>query len=160
VTPSPSAGLRSHFDPDLMVSIELPDDWDIGSTDEFPLLLLAPIDQGFRANVGFSQRALDPPTEEGFLAAIDQLKTEQARDFDGYELVGERRHVQDGWPAYLVRCRWDLEEGPTRVAQVAALYAVGPTRIVEVHSTALVALETSYLPVFQQILDSMRFVVT
>ncbi len=160
MTASRPAGVRSYFDPDLMVSLELPDDWETGATDDFPLVLLAPADHGFRANVGFSQRALDPPTKDGFVAAIEQLKSEQERDFAGYELVGERRHVQDNCPAYLVRCRWDLDEGSTRVAQIAALYAAGPERIVEVHATALAELESEYLPVFQQVLDSLRFVPT
>jgi hypothetical protein len=156
-TPHP-VEVRSYFDPELRLSIELPADWDIGSTDEFPLVVLAPLERGFRANAGFSDRALDPPTKEGFIAAIEQLKSEQADDFERYEVVGERRSVQDGCPAYMVRCRWDLEQGPTRVVQIAALYAVGSVRLVEVHCTALAELESVYLPMFQRLLDSLRFI--
>jgi hypothetical protein len=154
------AGMHSYFDPDLMISIELPDDWQVASTDELPLVLLAPEHEGFRANIGFSERTNDPPTKEHFLALIEQLKLEQERDFDAYELVGERRAEQDGRPAFLVRSRWDLEQGPTRVAQVAALYAVTETRVIEVHCTALASLEGAYVPVFQRVLGSLRFLPT
>lgn len=157
-SPDP-AEVRSYFDPDLRLSIELPATWDIGSTDEFPLVLLAPDEGGFRANVGFSDRAIDPPGKHGFTAAIEQLKTEQADDFDSYELAGERRLVHDGRPGFMLRCRWDLEHGPTRVAQIAALYAVSDERLVEVHCTALAELESSYLPAFHALLDSLRFIL-
>ncbi len=153
-----SGELRNYFDAHLRVSLELPADWDIGSTDEFPLVVLAPEASGFRANAGFSDRALRPSTQEGFVAAIEQLKSEQAADFGHYQLVSERRVVQDGCPGYLLRCRWDLEQGPTRVAQVAALYAVGTERLVEVHCTALAELESMYFTMFRRLLHSLRFI--
>ncbi len=160
MTSSPHADVRSYFDADLMLSIDLPVDWEVGTTDGFPLVVLAPEQHGFRANAGFSERRIEPPGKDGFLAAIEQLKAEQATDFAGYELVGERRSVQDGCPAYMLRCRWDLEEPPVRVAQVAALFAVSTGRLVEVHCTALAELEPQYVAGFRALLDSLRFIPT
>lgn len=150
--------VRSYFDPELRVSIELPAGWDVASSDDFPLLLLAPLDHGFRANVGFYERSLEPATVAGFVATIEQMKAEHERDFDAYEMVGERRAVQDGRPAHLVRCRWDHDDPAVRLSQVSALYAEREDRLVVVYCTALAEREGEYLPQFQRILDSLRFI--
>ena len=150
--------MKTYFDPDVRVSLEMPEDWEVMASADFPLLLLAAEEQGFRANVGFAIVPLDEPTPERLDQIIADAKSERERDFKRFELLGERRQEQAGYPGYLMRSYWELDEAPVTVAQISAIFVTAPTQMHQVHCTALKDLEQVYLPTFRHILGSLRFI--
>lgn len=143
-------------DAGVVVALDVPDGWDVAASETFPLLLVAPEADGFRANLGVSVEQFEPPTPEHLDARIEATKRQCADQLDGFAVVGERRRPQDGWPGWLMRSTWLLDDGRP-VTQMIGMWVTGPRRLHEVHATTLRADEEANLPVLRAVVDSMRF---
>lgn len=144
-------------DPDLGVSLQAPEGWSRTSTPIFPLQLLAPSEHGYRANVGFSQEHFEPPGPEAFLAYLDVVVAERARDYPGYAELHRGPLVVDGRPCNAVHYRWHPPAPLDRdVEQLLAMIVVEPGLALEVDATAL-AQGDDPLVRARQILSTVHF---
>lgn len=149
---------KSYYDPDLSVSLEMPMDWEAAANDPFPLILMAPPEGDFRANLSFSVQVLEPPTPEHLQQLIDQTRAERRQSFAGFEPVSEERLMQDNFPAHLEVYHWTMDGSGVPMTQVFALILTAPEALYSLHATCLRGLESHYLPVFRGIIQSLRFI--
>jgi hypothetical protein len=148
----------SHFDRALGISLERPADWQIGSTEDFPLALLAPVDAGYRSNIGFSRG--DPPalTDEVLDATLAAARAQQAAEYPGFDELSEVRFVQDGHPAVLQLYRWQPPGAPEPFTQIFALVLTRDHGLLEINGATLRSLEPRALPALEAIVRSIRFI--
>lgn len=149
MNPAPAKRFADH---DVGLEMSLPLGWAAAATDEFPLVLLAPEEQGFRANVGVQVGVVDPPTAEAFQARTEATKAARRAELPGFEVVAERVGPQVGHPGWQLRATWDADG--LELTQITQLFVVEPARLYEVTATCLQGTEKTYLPLFRQILDS------
>jgi hypothetical protein len=148
--------VRSYHDTEVHLALELPAEWEAGSTPDFALFLTAPEEQGFQANFSFTISPFDPPTHERLLEFIRDTRLERAEIFQGFALVNEERMIQDQCPGYIETYHWTMDNG-VPIFQVFALILLGPDALYTMHGTCLRALEHTYEPQFRQIIKSIRF---
>lgn len=146
------SGATRHADRDVGLEVSVPRGWVVGASAAFPLVLLAPEEEGFRANVGVCVGELVPATARGFAAHCAALKQARARELPGFCVVAERVGTQVGWPGWQLRARFE-HEGRV-LTQVSQLFVVAPTRCYEITATCLAGRDTLDLPVLRQILSS------
>ena len=146
-----------HHDEGLEVALEVPEGWEVTSSEEFPLLLLAPVEQEFRANVGVNRSPLDPPTVEHLADVVEEVRAKRAAEGRTVVLEGERPLVQDGAAGWLLRSRWLPDEPPVEVVQIAGMFLTDAGQLYQVHCTTLAATAEVHLPAFKAVLDSLRF---
>lgn len=85
-------------------------------------------------------------------AALDRLRT----SYEGFELIDTERYTLSSLaPVNATWYRWQPEP-ELRFAQVQALVAVDATRMYLVNGATLVQREETFLPIFDQVLHSMR----
>lgn len=148
-TPAPADRFADY---DVGLEMSVPIGWTAAAAADFPLVLLAPDDHGFRANIGIRTGALDPPTPEAFQDLTRRTKAARQAELTGFTVVAERVGPQAGYPGWQLRATWD--DGGQKVTQITQLFVVEPARLVEVTATCLEESERSYLPLFRQVLES------
>ncbi len=148
----------SHFDRDLGISLERPSDWQVGRTDDFTVVLLAPPITGYRSNLGFSRA--DPPalTPAVLEATLATARAQQHDEYPGFVELGEVRFVQDGCPAVLQIYRWQPPDVPEPFTQVFGLVLTTDHGLLEINGATLMSLEGQALPAFEAIVRSIRFI--
>jgi hypothetical protein len=141
----------------INIELKMPDKWKHSYSEQFPVILIAPKELGYQANITFSVRDLKPPTQKHFEALIQSTREERMRDYTGFELVEELRWWHEGFPAYREIFHWNTEERNIAITQMFVLIMTGPDALFSIHCTALRELESSYLPMFQAIIESLEF---
>jgi hypothetical protein len=139
-------------DHDVGLEMSIPHGWTAAATEDFPLVLLAPEDHGFRANVGVRPGVLDPPTPETFEELVQRTKAVRQDQLPEFVVVAERVGPQAGCPGWQLRATW--EDGGLQLTQITQIFVAEPARLFEVTATCLKTVEQEYLPFFRQILDS------
>jgi hypothetical protein len=148
----------SHFDRGLGISLERPSDWEVGRTDAFALVLLAPAESGYRSNLGFS-RGLPPSTNPDVLDATLAIARDQQRtDYPGFDELAVLRFDQDGFPALLQLYRWQPPGAAEPFTQLFALVLTRDHGLLELNGATLRSLEPHALPVLESIVRSIRFI--
>jgi hypothetical protein len=142
----------------LGVDITVPAGWERVQTDAFPVAFLAPEELGHRTSVAFSNEEFDPPTREGLAAGIAMLRRAQASQYEGWELLDERELEVDGRYCYLEHYRWTMEvDPPLWMAQLVALVVMRPGVLLKVDGACLGQLSSTYLPMLDEVVTSLRF---
>ncbi len=149
--------MKAYFDQELGLSLQMPVDWEAAETNEFPLVLLAPPEDGFRANVGFGISALHPTTPEHLQQVITRTRQDRQRDYENFEFINEARFMQTGYPGHIERYSWTLETNGAALEQVFALILTTPDTMYNIHGTTLRQYTAQYLPIFEHIIFSIRF---
>jgi hypothetical protein len=146
-----------HHAEEIGLELDVPDGWDIERSDELPILLMAPTESGFRANIGVSTGPLVPPSAERLAEVVAQAKQLRAETAEGYEIEDEWRLLHEGAAGWIVRARWKLDEPAITVVQVSALFLTRSGTLYQVNCTALADLASDYLPAFAEVLESLHF---
>ena len=149
---------KSYYDADVGLSLEMPTDWDAAASDQFPLLLIAPPEQDFRANLSFSIQELIPPTPEHFRLIIKETRADRRRDFVDFELFSDQHILQDNFPGHIEQYHWKMDETHVHMTQLFSLILTGPDALYGLHGTCLQSTEDHYLPIFIAIIRSIRFI--
>ncbi len=139
------------------IGLQLPDGWTVSHNENFPLIVLAPKEDSFRANMTFSIRELKPPTQENFEQKIATARADREQDYKGFDLLSEEKWMQEDFPAYSEVYHWNADQDNTPLTQIFALIMTGPDALYSVHGTTLRSLEASYIPHFKAILKSLTF---
>lgn len=148
---------KSYYDKDVGVSLEMPAEWDAAASEHFALILLAPSKQRFRPNLSFVVKSLKPPTPEHLQQMIDKARKDREASYQGFALVSEERLMQDNYPGHLEVYHWEMDETGTPLTQIFVLILTGPDALYSLHATCLREQETTYLPIFREIIASLRF---
>ncbi len=148
----------SYFNEKLSISLILPKDWQIGSNEDFELILLAPAEDNYRPNVGFSKHGFKNPTRPQFEAAIKKTKENQRKDHPDYKLLAEEPCWIDSSPAYHQNYEWKSKELGRSFVQTLTLILTQEDGLYEINGTTLKGKEGDYLPIFEKIIESIRFI--
>lgn len=149
----------SYFDPQLSISLLRPESWDVGSTDYFPLCLLAPSEQNFRTNLSLRQvEGVGPLTPESFQMIIANTHTDQQADYHRFHQMSEQKIMLDGLPAYVQVYEWQDEASGTEFAQVLTLIATSPDTLLEIHGATLRQMAATTIPILLDMIESIRFI--
>jgi hypothetical protein len=137
----------------LGIDLSLPDGWSPvpGGVDE--AAFAGPAEDGCRPMLVMTREPFDPPTPTGLSAGIDAIRAQQPDDYPGFELLGERAVDIAGRAAYLEHFRWDGDGVP--VTQLLALVVMEPGWVLKIDGACLTALESSQLPVLDEIVLSI-----
>jgi hypothetical protein len=141
----------------LQLSLEAPVGWSRSSSEVFPLQLLAPSDDGFRASCNFSHEHFDPPTPEGLATFVTRTKQAQRSDYEGFEEIEVAEVVIDNRPGTVQQYGWTPAAVGRPLTQVLALFVVEEGLLLEVDAATLADHAPRLLPVFGRILRSIRF---
>ena len=150
--------IRSYYDSNIGVAMEIPAEWDAGSTPDFALVLMAPEEQGFKANLNFTISLFNPPTQERLLGFIEDTRQDREDSYPGFSVLREERMIQDQCPGYIETYHWELEDTNLPIFQLFALIMAGTDALYTLHGTALRSLEQMYEPLFRQMIASIRFI--
>lgn len=142
--------------PDFGISLDLPDGWAIAATPDFPFLLLAPAERGYRSNLGFSRSEQRHSTADDMENAIAAAHADQKANYEQFAQTDERRFELDGCRAYLQTYTWKPDTAPEPFVQVYGLVLTDHNRLIEINGATLSSLSSRMLPQFELILQSMR----
>jgi hypothetical protein len=148
------AALVRLADTDVGLDIGVPTGWDAVSTASFPLALVAPEEELFRANIGVLVGTLEPASVEGFESRIANLRASRTAELPAFAIRSERVGPQNGYPGWQMRATWDFE-GRT-VTQVTVVFVTENEALYELTGTTLLRLEEQYLPIFRQVFGSLK----
>lgn len=149
--------MASFFDEALMISLDVPAGWQAERTDELELLILAPVVDNYRPNLGFTLRRLDPPTLETFHKLIADTQADQQRTFNGYVLNRAEDRTIDSRPAHTRYFEWTDAESGLHFAQFQTFIFVEP-RIYIIDGSALIQHADVALPFLDSIVAGIRFI--
>ncbi len=151
----------NYFDKGLSISLSVPDGWTMGEHAAFDLHLAAPAEMEYHANLGFSRVVgIGPLDAARFEQIVENTKSDQRRDFEEFKLLSERRLMIDGFPTYVEQYEWVDGRSPNGrfFSQILTLIAVGPNALLEIHGASLKELEGAYIPLFIEMVESIRFI--
>jgi hypothetical protein len=148
----------SYYDQTFSISLLAPADWTAARTDDFPFVLLSPPENGYRSNLGFSETHIEPLSAERLDQEIAKLKAQQASDYENFRSLEERKFWLDGHPAWQQRYEWQPRDKPYHFSQVLALLVVNENTLYEINGATLKELETTYMPIFERIIESIRLI--
>lgn len=144
-------------EPSLGLALQAPATWSRGEHPAFSLLLLAPPERGYRANVGFSAKAIDPPTEDRFRSVVDATLEVHARTYEGHEELGRGFVEVGGRAGVAVHYRWRPAGLGRLLDSLLVAVPTGPDRFVEIDASAEAVGEDPLAPA-RAIVATVRFV--
>jgi hypothetical protein len=148
---------QSYFSDDVNIQLEMPKSWTTAKNEQIPLIIFAPQENDFRANMTVTMRELKPSTQEHFEDLIRKTRVDHEADYKGFTLIEEAKWMQDDFPAYQEVYHWNSDEDNIPLTQIFALIMTGPDALYSIHCTTLRSLEATYLPPFKAIIKSFEF---
>ena len=145
----------SYLDKEFSISLEVPDGWGKATTADFPLVFLAPLEDNYRSNLGFSKTAVDLPTPQQFEQEIAKVKAQQLVDYPQFQEIEERKFWVDNRPAYWQQYEW--QDKGYHFVQILAILVISPTLVYEVNGSTLKPVAERYLPIFSHMINSIRY---
>ncbi|NJL12921.1 MAG: DUF1795 domain-containing protein [Microscillaceae bacterium] len=131
------------------ISFEIPEDWKIRENPDFPLILFAPEEKDYQANINFRwhrQSVLNPDEFEALATQAHHQLSQLAH----YEEKQKQKIFLSNLPAYLLSFSWKMDESPfVRFSQLHILTATGPQNVLEINAATLYDLAPKHFPVFK-----------
>lgn len=149
---------KSYYDEDLGISLEMPVKWGIIEHDVIPLVVMAPMEKKFQANMTFIIKELELATPEAMQIVVESARNDRIESYDNFELVHEERLIIDNSPAHIETYHWTMDNTGIPLTQLFALIFIGNDVLYSIHATCLRKLEETYLPRFEHVVKSLRFV--
>lgn len=149
--------VKSYYDEDLGLSLEMPKKWMIVENEHIPLVIAAPPEKKFQANMTFVMRDIEIATPEAMQVVVDSARSDRMESYDNFELVQEERLIIDNSPAHLEHYHWTMDNTGLPLTQLFALIFIGNDMLFSIHATCLRKLEEKYLPRFEHVVKSLRF---
>ena len=143
-------------DSTLGITLQVPDDWSRAEHPAFVLQLLAPAVDGYRQNVSFSIKPIDPPTEEQFRDWVDATLEAHARTYEEHEELHRGFIEVGGRAAVAVHYAWEPPQIGRRLESLFVAVPTGPDRLIEIDASAA-AVGDDPLAVARWIVQTIRF---
>jgi hypothetical protein len=151
------ADVYHYVDQALALSLDVPAGWSGLRDEHFPLTLLAPEEHGYQAHMSFMAQQLVPPTEARLEQLVRDTYQSGSIQLPAYRLLDLQKRTVDAEPAFSVRYQWEPAEIGQALTQLDLLILARAATVYVVHCYTLQQLQGGYLPVFEQIIDSIRF---
>jgi hypothetical protein len=148
--------LEPFTEPTIRTSLLVPQNWQLGRTEEFQLVCVGVEEQGFRANFAIAidiVGEVDPPTLEEIGAVTLETIRNNYKDFGLHE---EGEIQVDGRKAITRVFSWFEPAYNFKVMQRQTVIERG-RNIYTVSATTLENLGTKYMPLMDKMLDSLTF---
>ncbi|GAB1422624.1 hypothetical protein MASR2M15_28610 [Anaerolineales bacterium] len=149
--------MQTYHDPDLQLSLQLPEGWETTHIEPFALVLLAPPQDLFRPNITFRLKSLSSATPEEFDLTIRAAQQEHQMSYKDYMLLESNKFFQDGFPAYFSLYHWTADHTDDPLSQFFVLILRSPERLYSIYGSMLRPQEASFLPIIQDIIRSISF---
>jgi hypothetical protein len=143
-------------EPSLGITLQVPDGWSRAEHPHFVLQLLAPAVEGYRQNVSFSIKPIDPPTEGRFREWVDATVDAHARTYEGHEELHRGFIEVGGRAAVAVHYRWEPPQLGRPLESLFVAIPTAPDRLIEIDASAAAAGEDP-LAVSRWIVMTIRF---
>jgi hypothetical protein len=147
----------SFVDKEMMLSLEVPEDWKIGSSAEFLRLFLAPPQNDYQANLGMSVSQSNGAPPEAMDELLKQTDEQNKAEDPTYKQTKYEKLKIDGNQARLRRYDSTLDEPKLQLSQIQVLILKGPL-LLAIDGSSLKKLEKDYLPIFEKMVKSIRFI--
>ena len=140
----------SYFHKEFSISLLKPEDWKIESKDIFPLILFAPKESGFSANIGFIKSQLHPPSSEHLRKKIAEIKQNQKLQYANFAQIYEKEIWLDSYPAYFQQFEWTSKKYNKNLSHIFGLIMTGEDALFEVNASSLKELSKNYNTIFSR----------
>lgn len=147
----------TYADPDLDISLEVPEGWDGSENQFFTLFLAAPAEAGFRANLGINSGSMEPPTLAQLQQLFEQAYAEQQRTQLNYKSVKTEKFEVDDCPALLRQTERTEETAKLDLTQIQVLLLAKSGLVYNISASCLRKNQEKYLPAFNHIIKSIKF---
>lgn len=139
------------------LSIEAPEGWQAGGTADFQVLLAAPAEQDYNANLGINQIQSRNATVEMLENELNNIDQQQAQQYQSYKQTALKKETVDGAPARLQFYEWLHPESGLFFSQLRALILRDPDTLYVVSGSSLKQLEKQYIPLMEHLISSIKF---
>lgn len=144
--------------PELGISLTAPEGWEAGGTGDFQLMLAAPPNHDFRANLGINIIKSTNATPEMLDTELANLDRQQAQQYQNYRQNAVLSEDIDGRPARLQFYEWLHAQTDTQLSQIRGLILRDPSNLYIISATSLKQLEGDYIPLMQKVINSIKFI--
>jgi hypothetical protein len=144
--------------PELGISLSAPEGWEAGGTNDFKLLIAAPPDHDFRANIGFNVVQSTNATPAMLDTEIGNLDRQQTQQYKKYRQTAVLSENIDGKPARLQFYEWLHEQSNNQLCQIRGLILRDPSTLYIISASSLKQLESKYIPLMQKVINSIKFI--
>ncbi|MEM7797618.1 MAG: hypothetical protein AAF633_00385 [Chloroflexota bacterium] len=154
-----SIQMVNYFDKKLSISLSVPETWRVGENEAFDLFFIAPEDEGYRTNLGFSiLKGEGELNAEIFMGIIERTRANQAQEYPQFKEMISRKTNIDGRPTWLQQYQWVDSDSQSHFAQILGLIAANPQTIIEINGATLKEMEGEYLPILIEMVESIRLI--
>lgn len=147
--------MASFTDTVLGLHMDVPVGWEAQRTEQFTLILFAPAQDGYRANLGVNEGRLDPPTPDNLKKLIVDSEAEQQSTYNQYRTLSRRDVTIDGHTAHIRHYEWSDTGTGLTFSQLQAFILVEPHLYV-IDGSSLKQHADSFIPQLEQIVTSIR----
>ena len=149
----------SYYEDEMAISIKLPIDWNVGTSKNFQLILLAQEVDGYSVNVAINSHEFSGD-EAAFNQAISNSNNAMAKEYKGYTKLKEEQCWIDGYPAYHQVYSWiaDEDNQEKNYIQTLTLIYDMKSRLFELNGTTLKNLPESNVQLMEEIISSLRII--
>ena len=152
-----SPKLVSYFDQEMMISLQIPEGWQIGHTDQFLRIYLAPAEDNYQVNLGMNVNQSNNAPAEAMDQLLQQTDQQRQQQDPTYKQTSYEKLEIDGNQARLRHYSWSDAGSGLNFSQVQALILKGPLLLV-IDGSSLKQHEKSYIPLLDSVIKSIRFV--
>lgn len=144
---------------ELELSLDIPQDWKPGQTQTFQLVLLAPEEGNYQANIGFNYKTLEPPTLPALYNLYQETSRQQAQKYQKYRQTRLEEISIEGNKGYLRTFEWETTDGAHYFSQIQAgiLIAADQPTILSISASSLKQFEAKYIPLLENAIRSLKF---
>jgi hypothetical protein len=150
--------MLSLFDDELMLSLMVPRHWEAVRSEEFPLNLFAPEEQGYRTHLSFGLDQISPPTLAEFQNVLQRIYYDEGLSLEGYNLTQGSACTLAERPAFVAYYDWHAAEIKADISQLDALIFTGTSVVYKVHGYTLKTQTDVFMPVLENVISSIRFI--
>ncbi len=158
--------MTSYFNPELLISLMVPENWTASLAGEKKLRLFGLPERGLEDyfdeyRVTMSYELIHYPVgqkSDNFRGMISENNRIMESEYNEYSLISEAFYESGTHPAYRKIYTWRDEETGLRLYQLQAFIYRGPDTLYLINAAVVEKLKDSYLPVFESILASTRII--
>lgn len=158
--------MTSYFNPELMISVMVPEDWTASLVSESKLRFFSLPERGLEAYFDEYRATMSyeliryPADQKGdwFRNMIQENNAVMEQEYNEYQLISEVFFELGTHPTYRKIYTWTDDGTGLHLYQLQAFIYRGPDQIYLINAAVVENLKDRYLPLFESILESTRII--
>jgi len=148
-----------YFDKDLQLTIKIPQGWHPAVNEAFKLIIFAPLQDNYQANLGLNLNQLEPATLPSLKELFEQAQQQQKRH-KYYQLTRFEPLQIDGCDGFLQGYDWLDESSQLHFSQLQVAVLLNPPdpSILSISGSSLMLYKTEYLDVLEKMINSIQLI--